>query len=465
MSDGAGSVYLLDISDDRPYTLVSTDAIDTPFKIHSAQKLDSGGSSLIVSSRNYHPTEVVSTSKHLHVDYHVRGLHFEGQPPTLSVAWERIGEDVPLCTFFQPQSQATVLLGESVYRALDSAPAPSYTPAPAEIAPIPRAGESLDAAAPEPAPPPYSWYQTDDELTVAFALPSTTLRSQITVSMAPKTISVHIAAKLTDTYEFPDLTDEALFANIDPSTSVWTWDKADGMLMLHLEKRHPGDKWMHVFEGAATGTRPDVPETIDPSELVKVREALDKHTSGADLSGLGLGTGAPALASGEMDDEVDLVVGKEARLTVVGKEEESGQYPLRLLSTPLPGYPQAASLIAKENLDGVVYTEGSDGKWEHTSTFGALAFVLASKQDTRFVYHTPTTVLAFESGSSTRGGGNVYIYRAAAAVGALSAKQSVLKIGDGGGSLLGVASVQLEDGSYVVLCLKETLLVVLHGVL
>jgi hypothetical protein len=134
------------------------------------------------------------------------------------------------------------------------------------------------------------------------------------------------------------------------------------------------------------------------------------------------------------------------------------------------------SLVAKTDIDGLLYTlapskpsEGRDeSMWTHTSTFSALSFVLASKQDVRHTYHvSDRLVMAFESGS--RGlGFNVFIYQATPTRSAQWAKQSVIRVGDAAtGPLLGVGALTLdvEGGKKVVmLCLCENELVVIGNI-
>lgn len=52
---------------------------------------------------------------------------------------------------------------------------------------------------------------------------------------------------------------------------------------------------------------------LNVSELANIREALEKFTTGAGAGeALGLGRAAPGLATGELDDEVDMSVGRQA---------------------------------------------------------------------------------------------------------------------------------------------------------
>ena len=87
----------------------------------------------------------------------------------------------------------------------------------------------------------------------------------------------------------------------------------------------------------------------------------------------------------------------------------------------------------------------------------ALAFVLASKRNTRFAFQSGSSaVIAFESG-----GGNVFIYHGSQR-GDISAKQAILKVSGGaGGSLLGVGTLTTASGR-VLLCLCEQEIVLIH---
>jgi len=286
------------------------------------------------------------------------------------------------------------------------------------------------------------------------------------------------------------------------------------LLTLHIEKKHEGTRWMHVFNPSpprhvttscpeldlGSDTDIEVPETLDPSELWHIRESLEKYTAtlrdGEDASGLGLGKGLSSLTEGEMDEEVDANVGRRVYLTWVGEGmgtneimgqagDQDEEHFVQLLSTPLPGSvgtDEDVSLILKHDLDGTVFTLQSSSKattpapqWTHTSTYSALSFVLASKQDTRFTHHLPTSsgpnspsgsaVLAFEGGSSRGRGGNLYIYRSVPTSKEKWAKQAVLKVDDGlGGALLGVGCVKGEGGKKIVVCLTEGELVLIYGI-
>lgn len=419
----------------------------------------------------------------------------DAAPREMDIAWHRRGQDVPIFGRYIESVDGHVLIGSSQYSdSATSIPAP-YIPSADEIAPIPRADENLDNPDKSDNPvkplPPYSWTQTSDSITVAIPLPSATTKDIIRVAFSPKTLTVHVDYHASTSTPIPRYSAKELWDIISPSSCFWTWDKeaeqAYGVLTLHMEKQHEGTKWVQLFSDRnranPTAEDPDdVPETLDPSELYHIRESLEKYTSslrdGTDASGLGLGAGVPSLASGEIDDEVDASVGREAVVTWVAASNGStpswfnpkDQLPFQLLATVLPGVDgqNSLSLVVKNNLDGLVFDLHTSGDekpvWVHSSTYPAVAFVLASKRDTHFTYLIPSkAILAFESGGDYRGG-NLYIYRPSATKDKW-AKQSILKVDDGnGGSLIGVGAVSGEDGELVVVCLLESELVMIKGI-
>ena len=450
---------------------------------------------VLVSLRNHIPdsTTLQAREKLGRDQYEVCAVQFTlpivpSLPPQiddLDILWRQRGEDVPVYTAYDKSRKAFLLIGSSVYRNMDASPPPHYEPSSDELAPIPRQDESFNAADKGPQkPPPYSWTQTSDSVTVAFPLPSTTPKSSINITFSAKAFTCHIQGIDANNNDVPRYSLKPLWDGIFPSSSFWTWDReaehSFGLLTLHLDKQHEGTKWMHVFEPSTNSKDADeeVLETLDPSELWHIRESLEKYTrslrDGEDMSGLGLGKGVPSLAEGEMDEEVDDSVGRTVYLTWVGSGttalQPSDTPPFTLLSTILPGSPASPiSLVVKNHIDGTMFhisdtVSGEAAAWNHTATFSALGFVLASKQDTRFTYHfSSKAVLAFENGSGNRGG-NVYIY-GIASKNTVWAKQVILKVGDASsGSLLGVGALKNDRGDAVLLCLTEGHLVLIHNI-
>jgi len=411
---------------------------------------------------------------------------------TPSLLWKKRGPDIP--SYVALQDSFWLVATSSLYLDIEApAPAP-FVPSASDITPIPRVNENLDTDSAKP-PPPYSWTQSSDSLTVVFPLPSNTPKSHIHVNISPKYLTVLIQNEDPEALPIPlpRFAMRELWDTVDRSTSLWTWDKEGdlpstpgqprtiGLLTLHLEKAHDGTKWPHVFALAGKGTEDaieEVPETIDPSEMYKIREALEKYTaalsSGEDPSGLAFGSGMPSLAQGEMDESVDEDVGRHAVHMWIGVRDgveapTPGMAEGEVLALPLPlagEVTQKSALVMRSTIDGLFYTApvllGIDG-WSHTATFPALSFVLASKRDTKFVFHAgKEAVLAFESGGR-EGRPNLYVYHDAK--GKNTAKQSLVRVGSGGlgGGLLGVGGLKVK-GQIVLVCLRERELAVIRGI-
>ena len=514
VADGQGTLYSFLLSEDPvsakllgSYELRPTPASQSlPFLIHLAQQISPDSFTLVLSSHSYATNPHEDAKRRPPTKFDLWGVEApsilveKDEVRTLNCLWHRTGQEVPVYSTFHDWPPSFHIFGGSLFTEPEEPITQPHSPDPDEIVPIPRAGENLDTE-PLPKPPPYSWTQTSDSVTVALPLLSSTPKSAIKVTFTPKSLNLLIsgASSQSDSspIPLPRYIAKSFWDGIQPSTSLWTWDKAGeksfGLLTLHLDKQHEGTRWSQVFsqsQDPSDEPEPEVAETLDPSELYNIRETLEKYTSSLseDGSGLGLGQGVPSLGKGEIDEELDSSVGREAFLTRIpvpapqvqnGTSSKDRSPPVTLLSTPLPGSAKpddSPSLIIKNDIDGLLYTptppKTSDGEddsvWTHTSTFPALSFVLASKQDVRFTHHiSDRLVLAFESGS--RGiGFNIYIYQATRTCSAQWAKQSVIRVGDAAtGPLLGVGALTLdvEGGKKVaMLCLCENEVVVVRDV-
>lgn len=503
VSDGFGLLHVLDTHIEEPekriiasYSLQEPSGGSVaPFKIHYSRLASEETVTCVLSSRHTDSSTPLNKQA-AQFDLWIASVPLNTlskSPGSLDIIWHGKGEDVPVWASYDDSRSSFCIAGRGMYRQVDVAPPPSYEPKPEEIAPIPRANEIIPDRPTKP--PPYSWTQTSDSVTVAFPLPSNVPKSAIHVTLTAKTVSLLIKHELPlggFTMELPRFSLKQWWDSISPSTSFWTWDReADkqfGLLTLHLDKAHEGVRWTHVFSTVGNKTSSEVtdptdievPETLDANELHQIREALEKYTNalqtGDDASGLGLGRGMPSLAEGELDEAVDADVGRKFWVTWIGIDGITPSWtgeegvPSYLLSTPIPGLHEN-TLVVKNDIDGLLFLlppalEGvSSSGWKHASTYPALAFVLASKRDTRFIYHvSKKAVLAFESGSSF-GSGNLYIYRGARTT-ENSAKQAILKISGGtSGALLGVGALRRQDQGFFLCCLCEQELVLVKDIL
>ncbi len=451
-------------------------------------------------SSGHPPTPALTLAPNFHIICASINSETAGHP--LAIIWSRKAATIPVASWYYPTKDTWLLLGGSSYNPYEPH-AEENKDVSDDVVPIPRAGEQLDAlpgsTVDSPAPLPYSWTQTSDSVTIAFGLPSDTRASSIRLILASKDLSLLVSAPIPG-FPLPRYTKKAWWAPIDASGSFWTWDKEGerqtneenpsvGLLTLHLEKVHEGTRWPHIFESTGTNSMDpvdiEVPETLDPSEMWHIREALEKYTNsmtdGGDQSRGGLGAGLPSLSQGEYDEEVDATSGTPITLSWVSASEDEKKTILgstleneaSLLSLPLPlSRDKEPSFVVKNDVDGLLYTsqdqngDKSQMSFEHVATFPALAFVLASKRDLRYVFHISSkVVLAFEGSTGVGFGENVYIYKAAKQRTSRTADQAVLKIGGGSaGTLVGACGIQRKGGRVDLVCLCENELVVVNDI-
>lgn len=460
--------------------------------------------------------------------------------------------------------------------------------------------------------PHFSWAQTGDTVTIAFALPIWITKSHIRAHFSPGALSLsftqealsllNVVGRIAEIdgdrisaafVEDDDLTSAArmiasgryvsrsTWAEIDPTGSLWTVERAREMtlLTLHLEKRHEGTRWMQVFanrtdkstrgrvrnhadveigdksktqlsfqqaraeiervatspsshqeeeneEEDAEDNEDDVPETMDPSELITMLEGMQKYTvdeesneygqdrtgfhssnAGGQSGGTSLSLDQPSLLKDNLEEE-DANVGRNFVVSLVAHSSSdsvdihtSKNGETTMLATSLPGSSHESAVVIAHDLDGAIFTMQPEGRsWEHTATMPALAFVLASKRDAQRVHvHKRSeggwVVLAFESApqvtgsgednnATASGAGNLFVYYSPSSAGAKHAQSRVVRLGANGGidgedgeeasgALLGVCSVLLpppggrgeEKLEETLVCLCENRILMLRGLL
>ncbi|TKY90804.1 hypothetical protein EX895_000802 [Sporisorium graminicola] len=445
--------------------------------------------------------------------------------------------------------------------------------------------------------PHFSWAQTGDTITIAFALPPWITKSHVRAHFSLGALSLSFtqeastllnapasSAKITEidhetanaatAGEDDDLMHAArmiasgryvsrsTWAEIDPTGSVWTLERSRGLslLTLHLEKKHEGTRWMQVFanrtgtghrsrnrnyaevesttqlsfaqarstfERAVTGesssngqektsdreedddaedNEDDVPETMDPSELISMLEGMQKYTVdeesvgtgdgfGMDRTGLSTSAGhaqnsggtslsldQPSLLKESLEEE-DANVGRAFVVSSIDHAASNKSVSVRsskegettILATALPGdSTENEAVVIKHDLDGAIFTT-SAASWDHVATMPALSFVLASKRDAQRVHihkhynsadqPAEYVVLAFESAPRVTGSGstasnietagNLFLYYSPSSSSAKTAASRVIRLGatdqveeeegeeSASGALLGVCSVGL----------------------
>ncbi|GAA5845154.1 hypothetical protein JCM9279_005455 [Rhodotorula babjevae] len=491
-------------------------------------------------------------------------------PRQLAVSWRLTSHDLPSFVVYDRERGAFVIGAGSKLVHAQADDSAKGTRAGAEqvneeegaddedvlMTPARAASAAASASGPAaPRPPPFSWTQDKDSVTVAFPVPSDTPTSSIRLTFSRLYLTLHVSSSsafaasstgLPGGVGLPRVSHKRLWADIDPHTSVWTFDReaegrdsSYGLLTLHLEKAHAGTRWSDVFAsspardgdeaaaavaaGAARIEELDpeleyegVPESLDPSELAAITEQMEQWAQGLVRHGIGhsdegLGSGIPTSLTGEeVDVEVDAECGRPFVVTWIegatGDEQRRPRLvhphaavPYELLSTPFPlalGTSSSTSSLAsfdgitvKHDVDGLLFTPPPAStaayEWSHASTFPALAFVLATKRDTRFVHHllpsslsssSSGAVLAFDApalptsggpSAPTRDGANCFVYLSppapTAGARARTGAQMVLRVGGpGAGALIGVAAIELEGGERAVVALCEREVVVIR---
>ncbi|KAK8864249.1 hypothetical protein IAR55_001495 [Kwoniella newhampshirensis] len=367
---------------------------------------------------------------------------------------------------------------------------------------------------------PYSWTQNSESINLSIPLPYGTTRNGISVGLTPTTLSFALiepsSAVSSQLSSFLAKSTRQWWTNIDVSASTWTLDPTKDLLELDIAKVDENTRWPSVFTPAEEDEddeEEEVPETISASTLAAVRETFNNIKSRGPDEPEGMHPAMPALLREEMDFDLDdgedfgetgegtyAELGGESKVgreVYVGYIKEGGEASwskntTSVISTPVNGTKGdgRASVILKQAVDGLLFQPESGNPtkmpWKHIATNPALAFVISSKRDLRLVRHLITfsspseqhepkrarldtpiqnTVLAFDSGSSTAGQGNLHVYYPPSSK--TEAKQGVISVsGRERGALLGVGAVEVGEAyREVVVVLCENELVVLRGVL
>ncbi|CCU98136.1 unnamed protein product [Malassezia sympodialis ATCC 42132] len=304
---------------------------------------------------------------------------------------------------------------------------------------------------------PYTWTQTGDTVMVALALPEYIRAEDIRAHFSLHGLSVSLAASSA-----PDpsaamtpgeqvlrdgaFTSQSVWAQLDPTGSVWTLEPGASMqlLTLHLAKAHEGTRWPHVF-----AHDDGVLETLDPSELSAMLQGLDKYAQPLPSS---------TLLHDTLEDDVN-DGGTPLQLAWVTPDGHIEMAPASshaLLARATP--PSDPALLLQHDVDGQVFVPPSPlawAPWRHVATVPAISYVLASKRDIHPVYvyrgtATPTVLAAeprYAPDAHSRGS-HLYMY------GATSTQRGtsyVWPVGDPvTGPVLGLTVA--PDGRVVCLC-------------
>jgi hypothetical protein len=340
--------------------------------------------------------ESVKGARSSQTKYYIYGIQLFQSSQSLKVIWKLEANDFPEFAFVDELS--TICIGTRGQLEVFETKEPPLKEAESsniEFVPIPRADP--------PSHQTYYWNQSPTSITLNIPLPQSIPTKSIKCDISRTSISLSIQE--AENFEgVPTWSDRKFYDTIDSSESIWTLSRPTSktsktsLLMIEIEKNPTSpNHWPHVFN-----EDDNVPETMDPSEVLTIAERIDGWRQ--------VNQGAPALGSSSLlgNDEDEESVGeiRQVGLSFLSPDHDwkpitcQGNEEVTLLSTSLPGcgFKPTGSLITKSTIDGLLFypsnpllTSPQPSLWKHTSTFPALSYVLASKPQSRFSYHSPPT--------------------------------------------------------------------------
>ncbi|KAJ3373629.1 NudC domain-containing protein 1 [Allomyces arbusculus] len=350
-------------------------------------------------------------------------------------------------------SNALLARAAAAFAITDDESTPEWRPSSDPGAPTP-------ATAPEPSPTStvfqcahfaYMWTQTATDMTVHITLATRVSPRQVQCRFTPTGVSLVVKGMQLSPSESPQtvvILDGAPWARIVPDDCVWTLEEQTH-LVVHLEKAEARTRWTHILD-----TDDRCLETVDPSELAGMREALAKYTSQMDDAATALrGRAVPAGAQGgttsfmqdheDIDLEMDEPTLCVARITVNGSVSEVEPVATGLHQYLCPAWPRGVCF--KHDVDGVVYLLD---ELEHVYSAPAFGYVQASKREKRLAVAASRFVVLAEARH------HVYVYMMPATTMEHRATQYMVEIGDG--EVAGLTPVCGDDGEAIGFAVATT---------
>lgn len=311
------------------------------------------------------------------------------------------GPEVPVYCDLTPDSRFCVLGSEASYERLAEGDVAMEDADVQQRDALQQATAAAAADAPPP-PAPYQWTQDKADITFQMVLPAGTPPSAITCHFAPAHLTLMVRAQDFEvSYAY-----RKLWSTVRPDECTWTLEK-DGLLSLFLTKHDENTRWPHVFD-ADDG----VLETMDQAKLAEITQRLEKFTQQTENKGGPFVQAAQHPVATDMDEDIDQE-GQPLRMVVYDRDGQriqditSGGHEWLCNSFEAPD--QLAKVAIKSDVDALSFQLLETPKGlepEHVAAFDALAFVQASKRDSRFVRYDPDHRFAVIVESNR----NVYIY-------------------------------------------------------
>ena len=444
LSDGRGALYIVrDGVVVASASLLSDGQDMLPCRLHAAELFGDLIEAVVSSTVRMPAAGPKGQTATLFDAYLVRMSTSSADLAPVEVARRARGEDVPAYVHREPASGEWVIGAEkpfAVYPPVDEAPAEA-------------------AAVPEPERAGYTWTQQRESVTITFAdLPATVTAKLVNIAFSPERLSVMIDASSPAGATLPRISHRKLWAPVNVGDCTWTFE--GGVLTVDLDKRHEGTRWTHLFEPEDGAV--DVEETLTAEQLEHVSRSLDKYTAPTDGDPVPEAFAARSTLLGEdMDIEVDepadtdgLVFATMAAPEVMHAHARKS----KVVSTAMPvcGEGPTGSITVKRDVDAPLFVPAAGPAWQHTTTYPALDYVLASKRTLRLALHIGERLcVAFEAASP----GNVYVYwPPAPGVRDKTSRQAIIRLADSG-NILGAAAVRAGSGLRVVLLCERELVV------
>uniref|UniRef100_A0A8D0E7C2 NudC domain-containing protein 1 n=1 Tax=Salvator merianae TaxID=96440 RepID=A0A8D0E7C2_SALMN len=229
--------------------------------------------------------------------------------------------------------------------------------------------------------PLYYWQQTEEDLTLTFPLRGGFTKEDIHVQFSPDHLSVALKDPLLPVLE------GTLFSAIDHENSTWIISE-NNSLEISLIKKEEGHSWPELIVGDSQGEF-----VTDPAKCAAVAEQLMHLTSdemNPDPSKENPPCNAQELEECDifLEDSTTLCRfdGNSLNVTHV-VNLGSNQYLFSAVVDPK----EMPCFCLRHDVDALLWQPHPDqeDKWEHISTFNALGYVQASKQDKKFMACAP----------------------------------------------------------------------------